>query len=692
MTDDSLNNPKDTGSIDNIMALFNCILEGRTAAYLSTPITTGRRFLEWYRETGHKLDPDDIRYKDEHYRAVIRPNTEEVEKKMNILRRHLDTVLVNPTKFDWTEWTQDDYRHFWGKVIENYADTVIFLDGWQYSSGCAFEFLTAVRSGAETWKEDRSKLDMETGYGLIKEAVEDYKQSAIPAAYLERVMDELAVDIAGENARKRGVYELPVDAVENLTSPSPEVPGDHFKDEVLNRLAKTGNVAQFVSFAADSELSQRFSRVAGFPPNYRFPSPEQAVRHLLENAPDGTVNVRSFLPGLAKGEPLHYGLDSVEKVMEIVRRKASENKITIVNETVDIHDGGVSGVVMGQILEFSPGDTPKCVDKPGVCRLPRALGLNLLEKVYGFRPAVNYPPVYRVEFSIHPGKRGIRHGHTIIWEIEHVNAPDTVPEIDWPDNFSRMLGDKAFGLLIADTIGLPVPLTVVITRTTAPFTFGRSTGTSETWIRTCPEARFPGKYPTYFGWRDPFKLIAEEELKQRENPEWVGIASVLSQQAVEPGFSGSLLPGGDGGKEPYIEGVRGRGDTFMLGGAPPETLPTEVENAVRDLYYTAFDRLGPVEMEWVYDGGKAWVVQLHKSRASTVGDVIYPGEPGDVVRFEVTDGLDALRKMISEIKDTSVGIVLVGDVGITSHFGDILRKAKIPSRIERNSLKEEEKV
>lgn len=684
MTGNALNNPKDTGSIDNIMALFNCILEGRTAAYLSTPITTGRRFLEWYKETGYKLEPNGSRYKEEHYRAVIRPNTEEVEKKMNILRRQLDTVLVNPTKFDWTEWTQDDYRHFWGKVIENYADAVIFLDGWQYSSGCAFEFLTAVRSGAETLNEDRSKLDMETGFQLIKNAVGEYKKNAIPAAYLERVMDELAVDIAGENERKAGIYELPVDAVENLTASSP---GDYLKDEVLNRLAKTGNVAQFVSFAADSELSQRFSRVAGFTPNYRFSSPQQAVRYLLENAPEGTVNVRSFLPGAAKGEPLHYGLDSVEKVMAIVRRKASENKITIVNETIDINDGGVSGVVMGQILEFSPGDTPKCVDKPGVCRLPRGPGLNLLEKVYGFRPAVNYPPAYRVEFSIHPGKRGIRHSHTIIWEIEPVNAPDTVPAVDWPDNFSRMLGDKAFGLLIADTIGLPVPLTTVITRAVAPFTFGRSTGTSETWIRTCPEARFPGKYPTYFGWRDPFRLMAEEELKQRENPEPVGIASVLSQQAVNPGFSGSLLPGGDGGGEPYIEGVRGRGDTFMLGGTPPEALPPEVENAVRDLYYAAFDQLGPVEMEWVYDGKKAWVVQLHKSRASAVGDVIYPGEPEDVLRFEVKDGLDALRKTIAELKGTSVGIILVGDIGITSHFGDLLRKDEIPSRIERNPVK-----
>lgn len=685
MTENPLNNPKDTGAIDNIIDIFNCMIDGKTATYISTPITTGLRFLAWYKETGCTLDPGSTEYKDEHYRAVIAPNTEEVKRKINTLRAQRSSIMINPTAFNWSEWTQDDYRHFWGKVIENYAESVLFLDGWQFSSGCAFEFLTAVRAGTETLKEDGSQLDRETGFQLIKDAIVEYNENAIPSTYLERVLDELAVDITGEN-ETGGNEEKPEEAG-TLPGPSHQT---YLKDEVLNGLAGTGNVAQFVSFAANRELSQRFSRVSGFVPNHCFSSAEQAVEHLLKNAPEGTVNVRSFIPGIVKGEPLHYGLNSVESVMEVVRRKASENKITIVNETIDINDGGVSGVVMGQILEFSPGDTPKCVDKPGVCRLPRGLGLNLLQKVYGFRPALNYPPLYRVEFSIHPKKRGIRHGHTIIWELEEVNASgmqDTKPGIDWPDNFSRTLGDKAYGLLIADCIGLPVPLTTVITRTAAPFTFGRSTGTSETWIRTCPETRVPGKYPTFFGWRDPFALMAEEESKRRENPESAGIASVLSQQAVHPEFSGSLLPGGSEVTEAYIEGVRGRGDAFMLGDAPPETLPREVENAVRGLYEAAFEKLGRVEMEWVYDGKKAWVVQLHKSRGGSAGDVIVPGTRERFITFEVSDGLNALRKMISEIRDASVGIILVGDVGITSHFGDLLRKAEIPSRIERNRLK-----
>jgi hypothetical protein len=47
--------------------------------------------------------------------------------------------------------------------------------------------------------------------------------------------------------------------------------------------------------------------------------------------------------------------------------------------------------------------------------------------------------------------------------------------------------------------------------------------------------------------------------------------------------------------------------------------------------------------------------------------------------------LEALRKLIAAIgeKNTDTGIILPGDVGITSHFGDLLRRARIPSRLKK---------
>ncbi len=67
-----------------------------------------------------------------------------------------------------------------------------------------------------------------------------------------------------------------------------------------------------------------------------------------------------------------------------------------------------------------------------------------------------------------------------------------------------------------------------------------------------------------------------------------------------------------------------------------------------------------------------------------MGRTIYPGEAASYRQFKVTDGIDALRALISEVQATGDGIMLVGDVGVTSHLGDLLRRARIPSLIRRS--------
>src|SRR5262249_10862352 len=149
---------------------------------------------------------------------------------------------------------------------------------------------------------------------------------------------------------------------------------------------------------------------------------------------------------------------------------------------------------------------------------------------------------------------------------------------------------------------------------------------------------------------------------------------------VEPVYSGALLSRTDG--DPIIEGVAGAGDKFMKGEAGPARLPDVVRSAVLTLYRLAANQLGPVRLEWVYDGRVAWVVQLHKGASSISERMIYPGQPAFFHRFEVSRGLEALRALIAQVQGTGEGLTLVGDVGITSHFGDVLRRARIPSRIE----------
>ena len=165
-----------------------------------------------------------------------------------------------------------------------------------------------------------------------------------------------------------------------------------FKDAILEDVAKTANVAQFVSFSP--ELNQRFSRIWGYAPNFRFPSSESAVRVLLESSPEASVNVRSFDPIRSKAGDFHYKLERVDEVMVKLRMLAEAGFFTIVNETINVNDGGVSGVAYGGIAEFAPGDTPRCVEKPGTVSVPLDLGIRLLETVYRFPPRLSIQYIF----------------------------------------------------------------------------------------------------------------------------------------------------------------------------------------------------------------------------------------------------------------------------------------------------------
>jgi hypothetical protein len=442
------------------------------------------------------------------------------------------------------------------------------------------------------------------------------------------------------------------------------------KDDRLASLAETGNVAQFVSFSpAQAEL--RHARLDGDPHPRDLAA---AVEALLVRAMDASVNVRSFTPEREKGCPFHYGLRSVDEVVALVHSLAAQGFHTILNETIDVHDGGVSGVALGGVVEFAPDDTPRAVEKPGVAVLPHALAVDLLRTVYGFAPDIPEQPGTRLEFSIHPTCRGYRRTHTLWWETEQVEPTLLGPPVVWPNRFSRHIGDKTFGLLMAHCLGHPVPATTVMARRVAPFQFGRPTGSGETWLRTCPTEQVPGQFTTLPHWSDPFALVAKED------PDGDALAAVLAQEGVLAEYSGATLPMRPGEPD-RVEGVRGTGDDFMLGELAPERLPARIVDDVLATTGALAQHLGPVRIEWAHDGRQVWVLQMHIARRQNiVGDVLNPGEASTWIRFDVADGLETLRVLLAESTVGDIGIEIVGRIGLTSHVGDLIRKAGVPAR------------
>jgi hypothetical protein len=163
------------------------VVEGRTATYVSSPLTTGQTASEWHLRNGSRAPAGDEGFR----RDVIEPNRTAAAAYVRALRKTRG-VVIDPTAMgDLRGWTQPDYRFFWGRVIELYANEVVFRDGWQHSSGCSYEFFVAVQSGALTLREDLTRLALEDGQALVRAAVEECETRGVSAAFLRGVVAAL---------------------------------------------------------------------------------------------------------------------------------------------------------------------------------------------------------------------------------------------------------------------------------------------------------------------------------------------------------------------------------------------------------------------------------------------------------------------------------------------------------------------
>ncbi len=639
------------------------------ATYISVPITTGPRLVTWFRQLAERSEslPDPRRPEgEERRRLVIDPNLRDARLFAEKIRQITEEPVIDPSMLlDVPGWRQEDYIALWELVIERFASRLVFAEGWAYSYGCTHEFFFALSLNIPTLNADLQPLDRDEGLSQIIQATRELADCGADVSFLLALLCDSGSDAEQISAVGSNLNDISMCQSVSLR------PDQMFKDAILDWLAERGNVAQFVSFGVD--LRQRYSRLRGFARNHLFSSVEDAVSALFSVSGEGQVNVRTFKPEAPQGNPFRTRLSSVDSACSEIADLAKQGYLCICNELVNEADGGISGVAHGNWLEFAPDIFPRDIETKEVAALPRSLGLKVIERVYGHRPALDYPFKQRVEFTVTVERRGHRRDRTIIWEVFDSPPPANSPQTLWPNPFSRMIGDKVFGLVVADALGFLVPFTAAVPRRIAPFVFGRASGSQEYWLRTCPREPEPGYFTTNRGWIDPFLLIAKED----PNGEW--IRSILSQEGVFALFSGKVLTRSDG--TPLVEGVQGVGSELMMAQRPPESLPKAVKLRVGQLHKRLADCLGETSFEWADDGHRTWLLQVHLGASSSTDTVIYDGPADTFHRFLAKDGLKDLYHLVQHVKGRKEGILLVGRIGVTSHMGDLLRRERIPSRI-----------
>ena len=231
------------------------------------------------------------------------------------------------------------------------------MPGWEYSIGCAIELAHASIHDIRAETLSGAPVSIDDGIALLRTAHDDLRADDANGA-----LTNLAAQLSDAIGR-----------LQKLLRPATTISQGMGKAASLDLLAERGmNVAQFVSFSPEQgKPRQEYSRIAGRAANKRFSSLRSAFETLLQASVDRCVNVRSYAPNNRQSREFIRGLASIDEITAAVERLSAEGLHTIVNESIDVADGGVSGVLMGNVLKFAPDDTPRCVEKPGTASLPR---------------------------------------------------------------------------------------------------------------------------------------------------------------------------------------------------------------------------------------------------------------------------------------------------------------------------------
>lgn len=181
--------------VDMILSALDCVLNGDKALYGSSELTTGRRFYELARRHGVQ-STGELRQalgQDAFEEQLWNPNVEAANAFARKIRQHHQSqeIVITPAPFIAPGWSQPEYLAFWETLLRTRLKAAWFNEGWQYSSGCTFEFSVAIDAGLPTFDAKGQPLDYETGVAMGREAVKELESKGCETDRLRRYVARL---------------------------------------------------------------------------------------------------------------------------------------------------------------------------------------------------------------------------------------------------------------------------------------------------------------------------------------------------------------------------------------------------------------------------------------------------------------------------------------------------------------------
>jgi hypothetical protein len=180
-------------------SVLDAVLNGRKGVYASSPLTTGHRARSLMREHG-VADTSTLRNRlgEAGYHDLLwNPNVAEALAFAERIRTELGYELViTPAPFVAPDWSQQEYLAFWERVIRSRVELVFFNEGWQYSSGCTFEYAVALDAGIPAFDAAGRPMVASEARRLVDEALCDLEAEEL-ASDLMRQSVELIRRVTG---------------------------------------------------------------------------------------------------------------------------------------------------------------------------------------------------------------------------------------------------------------------------------------------------------------------------------------------------------------------------------------------------------------------------------------------------------------------------------------------------------------
>lgn len=453
------------------------------------------------------------------------------------------------------------------------------------------------------------------------------------------------------------------------------------KDKVLKELSKDWNVANFVSVSPKGGTRYSTLKKTRLRP---------MIESLLKVSGTGKVNVRSFCVNEdnIKTEFV-MDLETVDEVMQQVVRNQNKGLYSIINENIDPCDGGVSGIVHGNLVEFLTNGTPRHVEKGSkAITLNKEQGLKILETYYEV-DLFNLKELNekeRVEFTITKDKR------LIIWEHKEITPTNNIINnisVNLESNFIKTTTEKVFGLLYLDSLNIKIPKTSMENSIGNIITFGKETSkenlTENIVHRAAPSRFTPGDLDNV---KEKYNKDIKEHVKLFDNQ--MKEVKFITQEEIKTKYVGAGIFQEDG--EYTIEYSEGDGQAFMLGKVKPLEQGSLDKKVKGQLNQVSLRLRGvtnqKLKIEFITDESlKLYLVQLnfldsHINEKGTENT----GE-GETLTFktegktpsDLANELDLLKSKGKNITH----VTLIGDIGYTSHFCDVVNLRTINHNIIR---------